>query len=137
MERFSVSAILAAICAILLTIFGVWSTAMTALVILIALDIVSGWTRAIIQKELTSDASWKGMLKKMLVILAVAVAAQADILVKSDELIRDAVVIFYCATEGLSILENLAAAGLPIPKVLRDALMGLNHKKFKPPPPHG
>lgn len=137
MDRITVSAVLAGISAILLTIFGAWSAAMTALVILIALDIVSGWTRAIVQKELTSDASWKGMLKKMLIILAVAVAAQADILVKSGELIRDAVVIFYCATEGLSILENLTAAGLPIPSVLRDALKGLNGKKFKSPPPHG
>jgi phage-related holin len=48
-------------------------------------------------------------------------------------LIKSAVVIFYCATEGLSVLENLAAVGLPVPSVLRDALKQLNRKKFIPP----
>ena len=134
MERFSVGLILAGIGAVLFSIFGAWSTAMTALVILISLDIVSGWARAIIQKELSSKVSWNGMLKKLLIFGAVALAAQADCLASSGILIKSAVVIFYCATEGLSVLENLAAIGLPIPPVLRDALKQLNQKKFIPPP---
>jgi len=133
MERISVSVVLAGISAILLTIFGIWSAAMMALVVLIALDIASGWTRAIIQKELSSSASWKGMLKKLLIFGAVALANQADVLAGSGILIKSAVVVFYCATEGLSVLENLAAVGLPIPPVLRDALKQLNGKKFSPP----
>jgi toxin secretion/phage lysis holin len=133
MQRISVAMILAGIGAILFSIFGAWSAAMTALVVLISLDIISGWARAIIQKELSSKVSWNGVLKKLLIFGAVALAAQADVLASSGLLIKSAVVIFYCATEGLSVLENLAAVGLPVPSVLRDALKQLNRKKFIPP----
>jgi toxin secretion/phage lysis holin len=121
---------IAALAAFACTIFGVWSATMTTLVVLIALDIVSGWTRAFCQQQLSSKESFRGTFKKVLIFAAVALAAQADTLVGTATTLRDAVVIFYCASEGLSVLENMVAAGLPVPDVLRQALVQLNGKKM-------
>jgi len=124
-----VMAILALVGGWLSTLFGGWDNAMVVLATFIALDFVSGWVRAFIQKELSSDESIRGIAKKVFIFLIVAVAAQADRLTGSA-LVRNAVITFYCASEALSILENSVAAGLPVPEFLKEALKQLNEKKF-------
>lgn len=124
-----VSAVLAAVAAVICAIFGAWSAAMTTLVILIGLDMASGWVRAYVQKQLSSKESLTGVLRKTLIFVAVAVAAQADTLLGTS-LARNAVVIFYCASEGLSIVENLVAVGLPVPQALKEALRQLSERKY-------
>ena len=131
MRENAVTAVLAGILAVILAIFGGWTAAMTALVILIGLDIASGFTRGYVQRVLSSKESYRGIGKKLLILIAVALAAQLDNLVGDANLLRDAVVVFYCASEGLSIVENLVAAGLPVPEQLRAALAQLNGKKFE------
>lgn len=120
---------LAAFLSVLAQILGVWDNTLTALVILMALDVVTGFIRAFIQQELSSKESGRGIAKKALIFVIVAVAAQADRLLGTD-VTRNAVVIWYCASEGLSVLENTVAAGLPVPDLLRDALKQLNERKF-------
>lgn len=131
MKETGVTAILAGCLAAILSIFGGWSAAMTTLVILIGLDIVSGFTRAYVQRTLSSKESYRGIGKKLLIMIAVALAAQLDNLMGDASLLRDAVVVFYCASEGLSIVENLVATGLPVPDQLKAALAQLNGKKFE------
>jgi len=126
-----VTAALAGVLAAILSIFGGWSAAMTTLVILIGLDILSGFTRAYVQRTLSSKESYRGIGRKLLIMIAVALAAQLDNLIGEASLLRDAVVVFYCASEGLSIVENLVAAGLPVPDQLKAALAQLNGKKFE------
>ncbi len=130
MKETGVTAVLAGCLAAILSILGGWSAAMTTLVILIGLDIVSGFTRAYVQKALSSKESYRGIGRKLLILIAVALAAQLDNLMGEASLLRDAVVVFYCASEGLSIVENLVAAGLPVPDQLKAALAQLNGKKF-------
>lgn len=130
MKENMVAAVLAGCLAAILSIIGGWSGAMTTLVILMGLDIASGFTRAYVQRVLSSKESWKGVSKKLLIFIAVALAAQLDNLVGDASLLRDAVVVFYCASEGLSVVENLVAAGLPVPDQLKAALAQLNGKKF-------
>jgi toxin secretion/phage lysis holin len=125
-----VSAVLAACMAGVCAVFGAWSVAMTTLVILIGLDMASGWARAFLQKQLSSKESLEGLLRKTLIFVAIAVAAQADRLVGSGALLRNAVVLFYCASEGLSVIENLVAVGLPVPDALKTALRQLNERKY-------
>jgi toxin secretion/phage lysis holin len=132
MREMSWKAILAVLSAGLCTILGAWNAAMTTLVILIALDIVSGWSRAFVQQQLSSKESLRGTFKKVLIFVAVALAAQADNLAGTDGVVRNAVVIFYCASEGLSVVENVVAAGMPVPDFLREALVQLNEKKASP-----
>ena len=125
------TAVLAGFLAAILSILGGWSAAMTTLVILIGLDILSGFTRAYVQRTLSSKESYRGIGKKLLILIAVALAAQLDNLMGEASLLRDAVVVFYCASEGLSIVENLVAAGLPVPDQLKAALAQLNGNKFE------
>ena len=123
-----VAAILASVIAAITTLLGGWDDAMMILTVFIVLDIISGWIRAFIQKELSSEESFRGTAKKVLVYVIVAVAAQADRLTGTT-LVRNVVITWYCATEALSIVENSVAAGLPVPEFLRDALKQLNEKK--------
>lgn len=131
MKELTWKTILAALSAGACTILGAWNAAMTTLVILIALDIASGWSRAFVQQQLSSKESFRGTFKKVLIFVAVALAAQADSLMGTD-IMRNAVVVFYCASEGLSVIENVVAAGMPVPDFLRDALAQLNERKVTP-----
>lgn len=121
--------ILAAISAGALAIFGGWDMTLKALAILMGLDIVSGVIRGFVQQQLSSKVSFRGIGKKFCIALVVALAVQVDMLAGTDGLMRNAIVIFYCASEGLSIVENVVAAGLPVPDILRDALAQLNEEK--------
>ena len=136
MKQWSLNAIvkvvIAGLVATTTTLFGGWDDAMLILTIFIALDILSGWTRAFIQKELSSDESFRGTAKKLLIYVVVCVAAQVDRFT-GTAVARNAVIAFYCATEALSILENSVAAGLPVPEFLSAALKQLNGKKFPEP----
>jgi toxin secretion/phage lysis holin len=112
---------------------GGWTPAMTTLVIIIALDVLTGLMRALVQQQLSSSISWRGMLKKVMILMIVALAYQADCLIGAGTLVRDATIIFFGVSEALSVLENAAAAGLPVPDFLRDALRQLNEKKARLP----
>lgn len=133
MKEWSLTAILNAVLAVILagitTLFGAWDDAMMILTVFIALDILSGWIRAFVQKQLSSDESFRGTAKKVLTYVIVAVAAQADRFTGTN-LVRNAVIAFYCGTEALSIVENCVATGLPVPEFLREALKRLNSEKF-------
>lgn len=130
MKAFSWKAIGAALVGIACQVWGAWDQLMTALVILMALDVVTGFLRAFIQQELSSKESFRGMAKKVLIFVLLAVAVQVDVLTGLNGTTRHLVAAFYCASEGLSILENSVAAGMPAPEFLREALKQLNEGKF-------
>jgi toxin secretion/phage lysis holin len=109
---------------------GAWDQLMTALVILMAVDVATGFVRAFVQQRLSSKESFRGIAKKVLIFALLAVAVQVDVLTGLQGTTRDVVAAFYCASEGLSILENSVAAGMPAPDVLRQALEQLNASKF-------
>jgi len=125
-----IKAVIAGLSLAATALFGGWGEALTILVILFAVDIASGVIRAIGQKELSSNLSWKGMGKKVLTLLIVALSAQLDNLLGSAPTLRDATVVFYCITEALSIVENAVAAGLPVPDAVMKVLKQSNEKKF-------
>lgn len=114
-------------------ILGGWTPAMTTLVTLVVLDFISGFSRAAIQQRLSSKESWQGIGKKVLMFVAIALAAQIDGLLNANSVLRNATVIAYCVSESLSVIENVAAAGMPVPDFLKDALAQLSERKGKPP----
>jgi toxin secretion/phage lysis holin len=127
------SAVLTPLVLALASMLGGWTPAMTTLVIIIMLDIVSGFARALVQQQLSSSISWRGMVKKVLILMIVALAYQADCLIGAGTVVRDATIIFFGVSEALSVLENAAASGLPVPEFLREALRQLNEKKARLP----
>lgn len=132
MEHWKVSAIIAAIATGVAQLLGGWTPAMTTLLVIAGLDIVSGFSRAAIQKRLSSKESWQGGVKKVMMFVVIALAAQIDALLAVNDVLRNAAVIFYCVSEGLSVVENVVAAGLPVPDFIRDALAQLAERKAKP-----
>jgi len=123
--------ILGSLIGIAAQVWGGWNQIMTTLVILIVLDVVTGFLRAFVQKDLSSDIGFRKLPRKLLIFCVLAVAAQADVLLGLETTTRNVVAGIYCANEGLSVLENSAAAGLPVPDIVRDALKQISGAKFK------
>ena len=101
-----------------------------ALIAFIAIDYLAGFMRGILEKKLSSKVGAQGIFKKIMVLLLVGVANIIDIyLVRSgNSPLRTAVIFFYAANEGLSILENACAIGLPVPQKLKDTLAQLRQR---------
>lgn len=110
---------LSAIAAGITAVFGGWDMLMTALVAMAVADYISGLVAAGISGSLDSKVGWHGILKKLLVFVAVAVAATVDTATGLEgHPLRAAACLFYVGNEGISIVENLGRAGVPIPKPL-------------------
>ena len=100
-----------------------------ALIVLMALDYITGVMCAIIDKKLSSAVGFKGICKKVFILMLVGVAHIIDLHVAgTGSALRGAVICFYMSNEGLSLLENAAHIGLPIPDKLRDILSQLHDK---------
>ena len=113
-------------------LLGDWTVVLQVLLVLIVLDVASGWLRAFIQGNLSSKESWQGVAKKVGLLLLVVLGQQAGLILGFDGL-RDMVAGFLAMTEGLSVLENLAASGIPFPDWLRQRLEEAKESKFSPP----
>ena len=95
------------------------------LVTLMSLDYVLGIMCAFRSKCLSSDIGFKGLLKKITILIIIAVGTTIDTTIKADGAIRSMVMLFYSGLEGISILENASLIGVPIPSKLEDALVQL------------
>ncbi|MDR0903126.1 MAG: phage holin family protein [Ruminococcus sp.] len=104
-------------------LFGGFSGLITALIVFIAVDYVSGLASAIMAKRLSSEVGAKGIAKKIVMLLIVALGHILDVyVVKAGDTVRDLATVFYIANEGISILENCANLGLPVPKKVTEVL---------------
>ena len=102
---------------------------MIALIVLMTLDYISGVMCAIIDRKLSSAVGFKGICKKVFILMLVGVAHIIDLhVVGTGSALRSAVICFYMSNEGLSLLENAAHIGLPIPDRLKDILSQLHDK---------
>ena len=100
---------------------------MTALLIFMVLDYITGLMCAIADKQLSSAVGFKGVCKKVLILMLVGVAHIVDLhVVGTGSALRGAVICFYLSNEGLSLLENAAHLGLPIPEKLKSVLAQLH-----------
>jgi toxin secretion/phage lysis holin len=103
-----------------------------ALVVFMALDYITGLMCAIVDKKLSSAVGFKGICKKVLILMLVGVANILDVhVVGQGSALRGAVIAFYLSNEGLSLLENAAYIGLPIPDKLREILEQLHNRDEK------
>lgn len=109
----------------LVFLLGGFDIALQCLLIAIALDYISGIVKAFTTKTLSSSIGFKGILKKIGVLLLVMVAVLIDNVTGQTGAIRTLVIYYFVANEGLSIIENLSIAGVPIPKTLKKALKAL------------
>ena len=103
-----------------------------ALVVFITIDYVTGIMCAIIDKKLSSAVGFKGIFKKVLILMLVGIANVIDVhVVGTGSALRGATVCFYLSNEGLSILENTVHLGLPVPEKLKEVLSQLHNRDEK------
>ena len=100
---------------------------MIALIVFVVLDYITGLMCAVIDKKLSSAVGFKGICKKVLILMLVGVAHIVDLhVVGTGDALRSAVVCFYLSNESVSMLENAAHLGLPIPEKLKSVLAQLH-----------
>ena len=102
---------------------------LTALIILMVLDYITGVMCAIVDRKLSSAIGFKGIFKKVLIFMLVGVAHIMDLnVIGTGDALRRAVICFYLSNEGVSLLENAGHLGLPIPEKLKAILAQLHDK---------
>ena len=116
-------------------LLGAWDIAITVLICFMVLDYGTGLIKAYINKIVSSDVGLKGIARKALIFIVLICAVMLDRLINSSTWVfRTLVCYFYIANEGISLLENCAQMGLPVPQKLKDALVQLkdgNKKQIK------
>lgn len=113
-------------------LFGAWDIALCILVLFMVLDYLTGVLRGYINKELSSDVGLKGIARKAVIFIVLIVAVALDRLLGTGSWVfRTLVCYFYIANEGISLLENCGALGLPIPEKIKDALGQLKEGEKK------
>ena len=102
--------------------FGGWDVWLRALLTVIVIDYLTGVVGAVVQGNLDSRVGYKGICKKMMMLCVVAMAVQADNVIGTGAVLRGMAVGFYLANDSLSILENAARIGVPVPQGLVNKL---------------
>lgn len=116
------------------TLLGGWDKALEILLIFVLIDYITGVGAAIKNKRLRSDVGFGGIFKKGCIFLVVVIAAQLDrVTGNSTAMFRTSTCFFFIANEGLSILENVSALGVKLPKLLTSAMEKLRATADKAP----
>jgi len=103
-----------------------------ALVVFVAVDYLTGVMCAISDKKLSSEVGFKGICRKVLIFLLVGIANILDAqVIGTGSVLRTAVIFFYLSNEGVSLLENAAHLGLPVPKKIKTVLEQLHDRAEK------
>lgn len=103
-----------------------------ALIAMMALDYAMGVIIAITHRKLSSDIGFKGITKKLMILVLVIVANLVDArVIGTGAVLRTAVIMFYMANEAISLTENAANIGLPLPQKLIDILAQLKNGEDK------
>lgn len=100
-----------------------------ALIAFTVIDYITGVMCAITDKNLSSAVGFKGICRKVLIFTMVGIGNIVDVYVLGEgSVLRTAVIFFYLSNEGVSILENSAHLGLPIPEKLKEVLEQLHNR---------
>lgn len=103
-----------------------------ALVVFVVVDYLTGVMCAVSDKKLSSEVGFKGICRKVLIFLLVGIANILDAqVIGTGSVLRTAVIFFYLSNEGVSLLENAAHLGLPVPEKIKTVLEQLHDRAEK------
>lgn len=103
-----------------------------ALLVFVILDYLTGLMCAIVDKKLSSEIGFRGIFKKVMIFVMVGIGQVLDVqCLGSVGILRTAVIFFYLSNEGVSLVENAAHLGLPIPEKLKAVLEQLHDRAEK------
>ena len=103
---------------------GGWDLLLKSIVILMVLDYVTGLLKAIYNKELSSEIGFKGLIRKITIFIVIATAYVIQGIMGDEIPLREIVILFFIANEGISLIEN-ASEFIPIPEKLKEILIQL------------
>lgn len=112
-------------------LLGGWDILLKTILYLAIADYATGWIKAIYLKKLSSEIGFRGLLKKIVMFIVIAAAFEIQELIGSTIPLREVVIMFYIANEGLSLLEN-AAIFVPVPDTVKNVLLQLRDKDSEP-----
>ena len=108
-------------------LLGGWDGPLYALITFITIDYVTGVMCGIVERRLSSEIGFRGIFRKVAMLMIVGVGAMLDAhIIRTGDVLRTAVVFYYVSNEAISILENVARLGLPVPEKLRAVLNQLH-----------
>lgn len=133
--RNAIIAVMAMVGSFIANQLGGWDTALAVLIALMIADFVTGCLIAFVWHKspktdcggLSSKEGFKGLLKKMTILIFVWMGVLLDRVIGIDY-IRTTVILFYVANEGLSVIENTALMGVPYPAFVKTALEVMKDK---------
>ena len=137
MLKSSICTMIGILGAYIANLFGGWTSALSTLVIFMAIDYltgiaVAGFFRSSVKSEsggLSSEAGMRGLIKKIAILAVVVIAHRLDIMINVSY-IRNTAIIGFCANELLSIVENVGLMGVKFPPVIRKAIDILNDENI-------
>ncbi|MPM28695.1 hypothetical protein SDC9_75222 [bioreactor metagenome] len=124
--------VLALLGGILQWLFGGLNSLIYALIAFVGLDYLTGILLAICEKKISSEIGFRGISKKILIFALIALGNIIDqYILSSGGSLKTMLTLFYLSNEGISILENTAKIGLPLPQKLKDVLAQIGDKGEK------
>jgi toxin secretion/phage lysis holin len=111
--------------------FGGWSAVLELLLILVAIDYLTGFAVAITEGKLSSSVGFKGIAKKVAIFLILFIGHKLDLALNLDNWLFYAAAFFYISNEFLSLTENLGKIGVPIPEAMKKAVAQLRERGEK------
>lgn len=108
---------------------GVSDTPLFFLLIFIVVDYASSIISHYITGTISSSKGAKGFNKKFLLVLLACASLLLDAMMKADGWISNTLIIYLCANEGLSIIENAERGGILVPKFLKDRFASVKEKE--------
>lgn len=128
--KYVFDSVIAVIGTALTYLFGGFDATIVILFCFILCDYATGVARAVAEKRLSSAVGFKGIARKACILIVVMIAVLLDRLIGTEGwMFRTLCAYFYIANEGISILENASALGVPIPQKLCDILEQLQDKQ--------
>jgi toxin secretion/phage lysis holin len=130
MERLDIvyKSILISIGAMFDYLFGEWNLLLQILLASVVLDYLTGLLASGIEGKLSSKVGFKGIVKKIMIFVLVAVGHLVDKAIGDGSMIRNAIIFFYLGNELLSIIENAGRTGLSVPEQIKNAVQVLKGK---------
>ena len=117
--------ILAMVGYLFIYLLGGWDVSLQCLLLAIVIDYISGMIKAYRIRTLSSKIGFQGILKKVGMLLIVMLGVLVDRVTGNTGAVRTLVIYYFVANEGLSVIENLGQAGVPIPDSIKKALKAL------------
>lgn len=100
-----------------------------ALIVFVVIDYLTGVMCAVNDKTLSSEVGFRGICRKLLIFLLIGIANILDVhIIGTGSVLRTAAIFFYISNEGISLLENAAHLGLPVPEKIKKVLEQLHNK---------